>query len=129
MFKGLAGFVFSLFLLVNISGCFWLVAGAAGGAGTAVWLGGKLTREVNVSYDRAVNAAKSALKSLSLEIKKETKEADVAQFRSVYTDGKEIWVDVHRTTDTSSKIEVRVGAINGDKAAAEKILKRIERYL
>ncbi len=48
---------------------------------------------------------------------------------SKYSDGKTIWVDIRRITEASSKIEVRVGAVSGDKAAADRILKRIERYL
>lgn len=129
MFKKTAFFVFSVFLLLNMSGCFFVVAGAAGGAGTAVWLSGKLTEQVNASYDRTVKATESALKSLNLEIARVTKEANVSTFRSHYTDGKEIWIDVRRITDTSTKVEVRVGGVSPDKAASDKILKRIQSYL
>jgi hypothetical protein len=48
---------------------------------------------------------------------------------SKYTDGKTIWIDVRRISDRSSKVEVRVGAVEGDKEAADKIIKRIQRYL
>jgi len=129
MLKKVLGFVFAGLLLLNVYGCFWLVAGAAGGAGTSVWLGGKLTQEVNASFDRSIDAAKSALKSLKLDITKETKEEKVAQIMSKYTDGKTIWIDVHRVTETSSRIEVRVGAVSSDKEAAAGILKRITQYL
>ncbi len=129
MFKKLAVIVASGFLLLNICGCFLLLAGAVGGTGTAVWLSGKLTQQFNASYDRTVNATRSALKSLDLEIAKEAKEANVTTFRSHYTDGKEIWIDVRRVTEFSTKVEVRVGAVSQDKAAAEKILKKIQSYL
>ena len=116
-------------LLMNIYGCVALLAGAAGGVGTAVWLSEKLTQEVNAPFDRTVKAAKSALKSFKLEVTKETSEKNVAQIMSKYSDGKTIWIDIHRITESSSKIEVRVGAVSSDKRAADKILKRIIRYL
>jgi hypothetical protein len=129
MLKKIAVFGVSVFLLLNLCGCFALFAGAVGGAGTAVWLSGKLTQQFNASYARTVSATESALKSLSLEIVKEEKEANVTAFRSKYTDGKEIWIDVKRITEVSTKVEVRVGAVNPDKEACNKILNRIKESL
>lgn len=120
--------VMGLFL-VNMCGCLAVLAGGAAGAGTAFWNSDKLTQQFDVAYGRGVNAAEKALKSLKLEITKQTKEEQVTQFRSKYTDGKEIWVDVHKITDNSTKVEVRVGVVKPDKEAASKILKRIESYL
>jgi hypothetical protein len=114
--------------LINIYGCVAILAGTAGGAGTAAWLTGKLSENVNASYERTIKATKSALKSLRLEITKETRTESVTQIKSKYTDGREIWIDIRPITQSASKIDVRVGAI-ADKAASEKILKRITRYL
>ncbi len=105
-----------------------LLAGAAGGAGTAVWLSGKLSQEVNASFDRTVKAAKDGLQSMKLPIEKETVETEMAQIKSAYKDGRTVWVDVHRITEGSSRLEVRVG-MTGDKAAAEEVLNKIKRYL
>lgn len=129
MFKKIAVFVFSGLILLNITGCFLLLAGAAGGTGTAMWLSGKLAQQFRASYDRTIRATENALRSLDLVIKKEARETNVTQFRSIYSDGKEIWIDIRRITENSTKVEVRVGTISGDKAACEKILKRIESYL
>jgi len=129
MLKKIAVFVFAGLLLLNIYGCVALLAGAAGGVGTKVWLSGKLSQEFQAPYDRAVTGAKKGLQSLDLDIIKETKEADVAQFKSVYSDGREIWVDVRKLTENSSKVEIRVGGVKADKEAAEKILKAIGRYI
>lgn len=129
MFKRITILVFSGFLLLNIYGCFALFAGAAAGGGTAVWLSNKLTQEFGASYSRTVNAAENALKSLNLAVVKEVHAEDVTQLRSKYTDGKEIWVDIRKTAETSTKVEVRVGAVKPDKEAAGKILKRIQAYL
>lgn len=117
-----------LVTVVSSSGCFYLFAGAAGGAGTAAWLSGKLSETVNTSFDRTLQAAKSALKSFAFEIEKETQKYEVAQLIAKHKDGRQIWVDVHRISDSSSKIEIRVGAL-GDKTASDEILKRIKLYL
>jgi hypothetical protein len=130
MLKRVTVIILAGLLFINIYGCVALIAGAAaGGAGTAVWLSGKLTQDVNAPFERTINAAKSALKSLKLELTKETLEQNVAQIIGKYSDGKTIWIDIRKLTEASSQIEVRVGAVNSDRIAAEKILKRIRQYL
>lgn len=128
MFKRVAVFIFSIILLVNLCGCVALVAGVAGGAGTVTWLSGKLTQEVNADLQGTLRATRSAFKSLGLVITKETVKDNVAQVTGDYTDGRAIWVDMHRISRSSTKIEVRVGAL-GDKQAASEILEKITRYL
>lgn len=113
---------------LNLSGCLLLAAGVVGGAGTAVWLGGKLSQEVDSPFDKTVAASKKALQSFKLDIEKETKKEGVAQLISRYSDGRKVWIDVRGTSDTRSKIEVRVGA-TGDKGASREILDRIHHYL
>lgn len=129
MAKKILVLILSGLVLLNTSGCVAVLAGAAGGAGAVAWLSGKLTREVNASLKKTAQAARDALKSLRLKAAKETLREDVVQIIGDYTDGRTFWVDIHRITDTSSKLEVRVGAVTSDKAAADKILKRILRYL
>ena len=129
MAKKIMGLFLSVFLLLNISGCIALLAGAAaGGIGAATWLSGKLSQEVNGSFEESLNAAKSALKALKLNIVKETVKDDVAQLMSNYTDGRAIWIDIHRVSLLVSRIEIRVGAA-GDKDAARKIMNKILSYL
>lgn len=128
MIKRIGLFVLLGFFAVSICGCVAVVAAGAGGAGTAGWLSGKLTHEVHASYDKTISATRRGLKAMKLDIDKETRAEEITQFRSKYTDGREIWIDVRPVTADSSKIEVRVGAI-GDKEAADKILKNILRYL
>lgn len=128
MFRKAVALLCLVLLLVNVYGCIALLATAAGGAGTAAWLSGKLSQEVNAPFERATAAAKSGLKSLGLKITKETVKENTAQVMSNYTDGKTIWVDIHRISQSASKVEVRVGA-TGDQDAASKILDKIRRYL
>ena len=128
MFRRTIVVVISVLWLMNMCGCVALLAGAAGGAGTAAWLSGKLSQEVNASFDKTLKAAKSALRSFKLKVTKETIEEKVAQVMSNYTDGRTIWIDIHRVSESTSRVEVRVGA-TGDKDIARKILDRIIRYL
>jgi len=128
MFKKLITLIFSFILLANMCGCIAILAGAAAGTGTAAWLSGKLSQEVYVSFEASLNATKSALRSLKLNVTKETVKEDLAQVMSNYSDGKTIWIDIYRVSKNTSRIEVRVG-VAGDKEAAHKILDRIRRYL
>lgn len=129
MFRKLTAIAIVAFFVVSLCGCVAVVAGTAGGVGTATWLSGKLSKDVNGSYEETVKATESALKSMRLNITKKTAEEKITQIMSKYTDGKTIWIDIRPITESSSKVDVRVGAVNGDKNAADKILKRIERYL
>jgi hypothetical protein len=109
------------------SGCFLLLAGAAGGAGTAVWLQSKLSQTVNGPLEQAVRGAKAGLQDLKVIVSKETVEPDLTQLKGDY-DGKSYWIDVRRVTDKSSKIEVRVG-VPGDEAAARRIMDSILKHM
>ena len=128
MYKRIAVFIIGGIVTLNFYGCALLLAGAVGGAGTAVWLSDKLTQEVNSSLEKSVEAAKSAMNKLDLEIVKETKKDDVAQLISEYSDGKKTWIDIHKITQNSSRIEIRVG-LTGDEEAARKIMDQIMKYL
>ena len=123
----LKGIIFSASLIVlgmSSSGCVALLAGAAGGAGTAAWLSGKLTQEIKQPYEKTVKASKDTLSSMQYEITKEIKKDTVAQLMGKYSDGKTIWVDVHKITENSTRIDVRVG-MSSDKMAEQKILDKI----
>jgi len=131
MIKKLSVFISVVLIAVNSYGCFALLAGGvAGGAGTAVWLSGKLVQQVNASLEKTTKAAKSALQSLKFSIvTKETTSEGIVQIRSRDTDGEKIRIDIYRVTDTSSEIQVRVGTVFSDKDAADRILKMILRDL
>jgi len=94
MLKKAAIIAVLVFLSANIYGCVPLLAGAAGGVGTATWLSGKLSQEFEAPFDRTLKAVESALKSLKLEITEKTVKKDVAQVMSKYTDGRTIWIDI-----------------------------------
>ena len=133
MFKKITASIFSVLLLVNICGCVALIAGgAAGGAGTAFWLSGKLVQNVNNPLEQATQAAKGYLQSRNLAlVAKETISTghSVVQVRSKETSGEKIRIDIHKITETRSRIEVRVGTLVSNKEAADRILKGITERL
>jgi hypothetical protein len=115
-------------LSLSLCGCVVLLAGAVGGAGTAVWLSGKLTQEFKVPSDRAIRATHSALENLKLPITKETTTSEMTQIISRYSDGKTVWIDIKSTTSAACRVDIRVGA-TGTKEAERKILTKISSYL
>lgn len=128
MFKKIVSVCVSLVFAITISGCVALFGAAAGGAGTAFWLSGKLSSQVEASYERTIQAAKQALKSLKMEVVKETRSDEVTQIKSEYSDGRDVWIDIRPLSESATKVEVRVGA-RGDKAASSKIVEEIKKYL
>ena len=124
--------LFCLVLLsANMCGCVpLLLAGGAvaGGVGTATWISGKLVQEVDAGFEKTLQAAEYALESLNLDIVSKIKKTTVAQIKSKYTDGKTIWIDIHKIATSVSQIQVRVGAIP-DKEATRRILDKIKEYL
>ncbi len=128
MIKKIMYLIFSGMMMLSLSGCFLFVAGAAGG-GTAVWLSGKLTQEFNSSYHATIDATKLALQSLDLKVVSEKGDMNVTQIKGDYTDGSEMWIDIDRVTDDSTKVEVRVGGVRSNKEAASLILSKIQSFL
>jgi len=120
-------FLLSVLFLVNVYGCAALVVGAVGGIGTAVWLSGKISQNLDYPRDKVADAARSALKTLNLHIEKDTRAEDITQIMSRYTDGNSIWIDIRPISMDRSTIEIRVGT--GNKEASRKLLEAIKNYL
>ena len=118
--------VHSLVLAVcvfGLNGCIFLAAGAAG-AGTAAWLSEKVTQEVKNPRNEVVKAAKDALKGMKINVYKESKSTEVTQILAKNTDGKQVWVDIRPIDANNTRIDVRVGYLNGE-ADSRKILEEI----
>lgn len=128
MFKKIMS-VWTIFAFaITLSGCVILFGAAAGGAGTALWLSGKLSSQVDVPYERAIQSTKQALSSLNMEVTKEVHSEKVTQIKSVYSDGRFVRIDIRPLSQEATKIEIRVGA-KGDRDASTKILEQIKKYL
>ena len=125
--KRLAIFISAVLILANIYGCVALIAGGvAGGAGTAVWLSGKMVQQVDASLEQTTKAVKLTLQSSKSSIMtKESPEKGIIQVRSRDVDGEKIWIDIFKITDRTSQIQVRVGTVFSNKESADRLLKRI----
>ncbi|MFA5038336.1 MAG: DUF3568 family protein [Candidatus Omnitrophota bacterium] len=121
---GLLGIVF----VVQMNGCVALVGAAAGGAGTATWLGGKLMEDVNTTMERSHRASRSATKALGMTVTKETVKDSVIQLVGQTEFERPFWIDITPVTSKQTRIAVRVG-VPGDKEASQELLDRILSYL
>lgn len=128
MRKNILILVFCAILMVNLSGCVLLFGAAAGGAGTAYWLSGKLRDKVDASYGATIEASRKALESFDMAVTKQTRTEEVTQIKSEHADGRVVWIDVRPLTQKSTQIEIRVGAL-GDKEASTEIMEKIKKYL
>jgi len=131
MFKKFLTFAVLILVSINLCGCVALLAGGvAGGAGTAVWLSGKLTQNLNSSFENVNKAARQALNVRGLSISsKENINKGIVQLRSYDTNGEKIWIDIFRIDSASSQIQLRVGTFFSNKEASHTLLKLIEHNL
>lgn len=132
MFRKISACIIGFLLLVNMYGCVALLTGTvAGGAGTAVWLSGKLTQYVDASLEQVEKAVKDSLPghTLKIVIRENAAGETLVQIRSRYSGGEKIYIDIHRISALRSRIEVRVRTVISDKKSAERILKGITERL
>ena len=123
MFKKLLMTVCLGVCVLNLGGCIFLAAGAAG-VGTAKWLSDKVTQEVDKPAADVAQATKETLKDLKMSMDKETLAKDVTQILGRYSDGRQIWVDIRSLGKNNTQVDVRVGWISGE-ADARKVLEQI----
>lgn len=109
--------------VANFSGCLFLAAGAAG-AGTAKWLSEKVGQEVNSPIAKVTKSTKAALADMKAVVYKETNAPGVIQILAKDSNAKQVWVDLRPIDADNTKIEVRVGYLNGENDA-RKILESI----
>ena len=119
--------VLALALMAPLSGCF-LVLGAGVGVGGAVYVMGKLQEDITAPVGKVHTAARAALADLGLKVLEDKGDAMTAHLESEFADGKRVWIDVDKTTDTVSTLTIRVG-LTGDEARSREILAKIKAHL
>ena len=131
MLKQVKQFMVVVLLAVSVmsfSGCFWLLFGAAAGAGGYAWINGEMEKEFAVPAQKLTDATVKAIKSLDLTILEKDADRISALIRSETVDGSKIKATITAITERSSKIKLRVGLL-GDKAKSEMIMNAIMGYL
>ncbi len=116
-------FVCAMMLAISQGGCIFLAAGAAG-VGTAKWMSDKVGQEVDKPMVKVADAVKDVFKDLHMKMTSESATTQMTQLLAKYSDGRQVWVDVRVVDAHNSRVDVRVGWINGE-ADAHKILEHI----
>jgi hypothetical protein len=110
------------------AGCVALVAGAAAGAGTVVYIKGNLDETVNAPANKTHFATIAALKEMNMPIRDDQHDQMTAHVKSQYADGKHVWIDIEEINNASCKLQIRVGTF-GDEYRARQILDAIHKHL
>lgn len=121
------GMMLALALTAPLSGCF-LMLGAGAGVGGTVYVMGKLKEDITAPVGKVHEAARAALADLGLKVLEDKSDAMTAHLESEFADGKRVWIDVDKTTDTVSTLTIRVGLV-GDEARSREILDKIKAHL
>ncbi len=121
------GMMLVVLLMAPLSGCF-LLLGAGAGVGGTVYVMGKLKEDVTASVGKVHAAARAALADLGLKVLEDKADAMTAHLESEFADGKRVWIDVDKATDTVSTVAIRVG-LTGDEARSREILAKIKTHL
>jgi len=115
-------------LSMMTSGCFFLVAGAAGGAGGYAWAQGKLTFTTPDSVTQCHDATISALKSLGVGITSDQTDKLAGRIRARTGTGDPVTIDLEPQGGNITKIDIRVGHI-GNKVQSQQIADEIKKRL
>ncbi len=117
-------------ILVSTSGCVLLAVGAAGaaGAGTVAYIRGELDTSVNGTVDTVGVATTKALEELRFAKIHENKSAVDAEIRARTGQDKKIDIRLNRTSDTLTRVRIRVGTF-GDEDLSRLLLEKIKAKL
>jgi len=120
--------LFVCLISLNLTGCFWLAVGGAGGVAGVLYYKGRVIKEVNVYYLKVHRATISSLKAMGLPIIKDEIKPDKVFVESKFLDDTPIWITIEPLTKYTSKIYIRVGLL-GDRERSISILKKILKRL
>jgi hypothetical protein len=106
------------------SGCFIVVAGAAG-AGTVAYIRGELDATVGGPYDRVIDASNRALDQVQFVKISERKDAFSAVIIARTAEDKRVRIRLTREGDRLTRVEIRIGVF-GNEERSRAVLERIE---
>lgn len=124
MFRKISVLFFYFAFGCQLSGCVAVIGAAAGGAGTATWLGGKLSQKVYASVESTHRAAVRALAEMDFVTNKETVTDQVTQIVGQTSTGRPFWIDIRPIDSKETRLDVRVG-VPGDQVESRKLFDRI----
>ena len=114
--------------LASLCGCALFVAGGAAGIGTAAYIKGKLSEQVDASPMKTRNAIEKAARHL--ELKELKADADGLSGDYIYKTGSDEKINVRyeKMSETSTQLTIRVGLF-GDENMSRVLLDEIKRHL
>lgn len=115
-------------ILIITPGCFWLVAGAAGGVGGYAWSQGKLSFVTSHNVTQCHDATLPALKSLGVYIASDNTDKLAGIIKGRTAAGAPITIDLEPQEGNLTKVDIRVGYW-GDKVQSQKIADEIKKRL
>ncbi|HOX05507.1 MAG TPA: DUF3568 family protein [Planctomycetota bacterium] len=115
------------FLALGGSGCFWLLAGAAAGAGTVAYINGELVKTYSEPYTRVWAAVDGAVKGLGLKVESDQHDNMVGEIKAKRADGETVQIRAKLKGDKLTEVAVRTGLMK--KADSQLIMDEIDRRL
>ena len=124
MIRKLSAMIFLAVFAMSSSGCVALLAGG----GAVLWQGGKvISEERSTSMERGVRAVKATFQAKNIRLTEEVTKKKVTQIRGEDPSGANVNIDVFKTGENSSRLEIRYGL--GEKAPAREILDEVKKRL
>jgi hypothetical protein len=114
--------------VVTLTGCIALAAGAAAGAGAVAYVRGELDTSLNANLDAVDRAANRAGDELKFAKINESADALTRILTLRTADDKKIEIRLTRTTDTLTRVRIRVGLL-GDETLSRLLLEKIQANL
>jgi outer membrane protein OmpA-like peptidoglycan-associated protein len=121
------GVAIALMLCAGFTGgCALVLLGAGAGAGTAVYLQGRVVRTYAAEYHGAVRACREALESLKIPVTDETADELKTSLSARRPDGTPVRVEITRSGPGRTEVGVRTGPVGvTETAVSETIQARI----
>ena len=110
-----------------LSGCFLLVAAAAGGTG-ALYVKGAAQKDYPQTVQRTYDAVLAVFDEADIIVTTKTYGATVAKVTGAASDGKKVIVDLEATGDKVTQVRIRVGTL-GDRQRSEYIMSLLDTRL
>ena len=114
-------------LALGGSGCFWLLAGAAAGAGTVAYINGELVKTYGEPYSRVWSAVDGTVKGLGLKVESDQHDGMVGHIKAKRADGDSVQIDAEMKGQKLTEVRVRTGLVS--KADSQLIMDEIDRRL
>lgn len=125
--RSLTLLLLSCLLSLGAAGCGAVLVGSAVGAGTYVYMDGKVTGTYAATMDDAIRASRAALADLSIPLTAERRDGDEAELRGKLSRDT-VSVDLELVGADLVEISVRVG-LAGNRTASQRIHAAIGKHL